>query len=478
MARRLLRRLFVAVVLLAAVGAAVGVGLVPLPGAGSGAAKEGQAAGGHGPAPAAKPPEAVAVTVAAAQQRSVERRVRTVGTLHGFEEIAIGPLVDGRVRRIVHDVGDVVAPGEPLLEIDDADFRLAVEEATRALELELARLGLAAVPDESFSVAALPSVERARVVEKNAAGVLERYRGLMDSKTITKDDFEKAQVGFDTARLDVKQRVLEAEQTLAAVRHRQAVLETARKRLRDTRVGAPEMTARAVPAGGGEAAVVPAFTVAGRLVSEGEIVRAAPPTPLFRLVVEDVLKLRVAVPERYAAMVRPGQPVDVTVESLPGRTVAGRVERVNPTIDTASRTFEVEVRVGNGERLLKSGAFAAASILVGTAADAVTVPEEAIVRFAGVTKLFTVANGRATAVPVELGTRLDVADASGEAAARPTAQSAGQAAAVRRWVEVSGAVAPGTPVVLTGQSQLADGTAVRIRAPVQVSAAVPERDAR
>ena len=75
---------------------------------------------------AAKKPEAVAVTVAPATARPIERRVRTVGTLHGYEEIEISPLVDGHVRRVLHDVGDVVAPGEPLLEIDDADFRLAV----------------------------------------------------------------------------------------------------------------------------------------------------------------------------------------------------------------------------------------------------------------------------------------------------------------------------------------------------------------
>jgi len=477
MLRRLLRSLALPALLVAAAAAAVMLGVVPLPGTRSGAQSgarpgtrdngEDGAGGGHDrPAPP-RQPEAVAVTVAAAEPRTVERRVRTVGTLHGYEEITIGPLVDGRVRRIVHDVGDVVPQGEPLLEIDDADFRLAVEEAARALELELARLGLAAAPGASFDVLALPSVERALVVERNAAGVLERYRGLMNSKTITKDEFEKAQVGFDTARLDVKQRVLEAEQTLAAVRHRQAVLETARKRLRDTRVVAPETTVRVMPdSAAGLPAAPLAYTVADRLVSEGEIVRAAPPTELFRLVVEDVLKLRAAVPERYAAQVKPGQPVDVAVESLPGRAVAGRVVRVNPTIDTASRTFEVEVQVANGGRLLKSGGFAAASILVGSDADAVTVPEEAIVRFAGVTKLFTVADGRATAVPVEVGVRFDVAPVGGRTAG-----------AGRRWVEVVGGVAAGTPVVTTGHSQLGDGTAVRVREPVQVSAA-PERDAR
>jgi len=473
MVRRVVRRLLMPLVLCAAAVAAIAFGLVPLPAwlpggaagrpAPAGRAAADHAAPDHAAAAPPKPPEAVAVTVAAAQPRTVERRVRTVGTLHGFEEIVIGPLVDGRVRRIVHDVGDVVPQGEPLLEIDDADFLLAVGEASRALELELARIGLAKVPDASFDVLALPSVERARVVEKNAAGVLERYRGLMDSKTITKDEFEKAQVGFDTARLDVRQRILEAEQTLAAVRHREAVLETARKRLRDTRVIAPETTVRVAPAATPGGAVTPlAYTVAARLVSEGEIVRAAPPTQLFRLVVEDVLKLRAAVPERYAAQVKPGQTADVTVESLPGRAVAGRVARVNPTIDTASRTFEVEVQVDNGGRLLKSGGFAAASILLGTDAEAVTVPEEAIVRFAGVTKLFAVADGRATAVPVELGVRFDVPQGAGPA---------------RRWVEVVGGVAAGTPVVLTGHSQLADGTAVRVREPVQVSAAA-ERDAR
>jgi RND family efflux transporter MFP subunit len=401
------------------------------------------------PAAAARQPEAVAVTVAAPVPRPVDRRVRTVGTLHGFEEIDISPLVDGTIRRLARDVGDVVRPGEPLLEIDDTDFRLAVQEASRALELELARLGLTAIPDGSFDPATLPAVERARLVERNAAETLERYRGLVARNVTTKDEFEKAELAFDTAKLDTKQRLLEAEQTLAAVRHRQAILETARKRLSDTRIVAPEITARAADGTGG--AVPPlSYTVAERFVSEGEIVRAAPPTKLFRLIVEDVLKLKAAVPERHASQVKPGQAVELAVESLPGRKVAGRVVRVNPTIDTASRTFEIEVQVPNGERLLKSGAFATASVLVGVDAAAVTVPEEAIVRFAGVTKLFAVVAEQAVAVPVTVGVRMDVAEPDGRR---------------RSWIEVAGELPPGAPVVTSGQSQLADGTGVRIREP-------------
>lgn len=403
-----------------------------------------------------KQPEAVAVTVAPATARPIERRVRTVGTLHGYEEIEISPLVDGHVRRVLHDVGDVVAPGEPLLEIDDADFRLAVQEMGRALELELAKLGLVAVPDKAFDVATLPSVLRARLVEKNAAETFERYKGLVERNAITKDDFQKAELNLDVARLDTKQRIIEAEQSLAAVRHRQAILETAEKRLRDAKVVTPPLTTvAAVPSqinlvstASTGANALPSYTVCERMVSEGEIVKASPPTKLFRLVVEDPLKFQAAVPERFSAQVRVGQPVDLAVESLPGSKVVGRVVRVNPTVDTVNRTFQVEISVPNAERRLKPGSFATASILIGSDAQAVTVPEESIVRFAGVTKLFAVSGDKAVALPVETGTRLDVRDGAGIA---------------HRWVEVIGAVRPGAAIVTSGHSQLADGSQVRVR---------------
>ncbi len=432
-----------------ALAAAVHFGLVKLPGttdADAPPAPEATAA-----AKAAKAPEAIVVTTSPAEPRPVERRVRTVGTLHGFEEIDVSPLVDGRVKRIVHDVGDVVKPGEALLEIDDADIRLALHEAERALELELAALGLSTPPDEAFDISRLPSVERAEIMERDAADTLDRYRGLTESAAITKDQLQKAEVAYDSAVLDRKQRLLEAERALAAVRHREAVLETALKRLADTVVAAPSVVVRSFAAPGepsrGEPAEARSYTVAERRVDEGEVVRSVPPAVLFRLVVEDVLKLRAAVPERYAAAVKPGQEVDLAVESLPGEAVRGRVVRVNPTIDTASRTFEVEVQVPNADHRLKPGAFAKASILLERRDDAVTVPEEALVRFAGVTKLFVVEGGHARAVAVEPGDRLDLPGEAGP----------------RRWVEIPRGVPAGSEVVVTGHGQLADGAAVRVR---------------
>lgn len=436
------------------VGAALGAirfGLVTLPG--SGATSTASPAGEPVTGAARKQAEPVVITVATATGRPVERRVRTVGTLHGFEEIDVSPLVEGRVARVAHDIGDIVEPGETLLEIDDADFLLSVQEVERSLELELASLGLSTVPDPSFDISRLPSVERAGLVERGAADTLERFRGLVERNAITKDEIQKAELALDTARLDRKQRLLDAEQALAAVRHREAVLETARKRLGDTRVVAPAIEVRTFrrPGEGGVdemAAAARTYTVAARYVTEGEVVRSMPAAVLFRLVVEDVLKLKAAVPERHAASIAPGQEVDLAVESLPGVPVAGHVVRVHPTIDTASRTFDVEVQVPNSDHRLKPGAFAKASILLDRQSDAVTVPEEALVRFAGVTKLFVVVEGRAVAVPVEPGVRLDVTDEAG---------------VVRRWIEILAGVTAGDEVVTSGLAQLTDGAPVRVR---------------
>lgn len=402
--------------------------------------------------------EPIAVTVAAATPRAIERRVRTVGTLHSYEEVEVAPLVDGHVRRILHDVGDTVAPGEPLIEIDDTDLRLAVQEMGRALELELAKLGLNAIPADNFDLETLPSVIRARLVEKNSAETFERYKALVERNAITKDDISKAELNLEVARLDTKQRLIEAAQSLASVRHRQAILETAQKKLRDAHVVTPPLTLATSsqnPAinlvsttASSAGARGPAYTVAERTVSEGEIVRSTPPTKLFRLVVEDPLKFQAAVPERFAAQVRVGQMVDLAVDSLPGQKISGRVVRISPTVDLASRTFQVEASVANSERLLKPGSFATASILIGSDAQAVTVPEEAIVRFAGVTKLFAVAGDKVSVIPVETGSRMELLDAGGM---------------LRRWVEVVGPVAPATQVVTTGHAQLSDGSTVRVR---------------
>lgn len=79
-----------------------------------------------------------------------------------------------------------------------------------------------------------------------------------------------------------------------------------------------------------------------------------------------VVKVMINVSENDLATLRQGQPVDVTFDAYPGETFSGKVQRIYPTVDTATRTFEVEVRIANATEKLKPGMFARVSIDLGT----------------------------------------------------------------------------------------------------------------
>ncbi len=133
----------------------------------------------------------------------------------------------------------------------------------------------------------------------------------------------------------------------------------ARKRYEDTSVRAPYT---------GE--------VVQRLVSPGDYVRTG--QPLFVLVDARRLRLKLAVPEMDYARIRPGQAVEVRLDALPGQTVTGRVYRVTPAVDPASRTVPVEVLIENPDGRVRPGMFAHARLDLGMEAPRVTLPASAL----------------------------------------------------------------------------------------------------
>lgn len=399
-----------------------------------------------------------AVTVAPVTGRPVQRRVQVVGTLHGTEEIDVASKVNGRVLRILHDVGDLVQPGEILLEVDPTDLRLAVTEATRSLELEMARLGLNAVPARDFDVATLPGVARAKLLEKNARNKYERSQSLLKQQAISREDVEQTETDWEVAQSNTRQAVLDAEATVAAIRQREALLETARQKLRDAKIVVPSPSldrsttqrrvVQAAAVARRTAASEVEYVVASRMISEGEMVHDAPnSTTVFRLVIDRPLKLKANVPERHAGEIRVGQAVELTVEAWPGEQFSGSVTRVNPTVDRENRTFSVEVALPNEDRRLRAGSFSKAAILTREEADVPTIPEEAFVKFAGIVKVFVVREGQVQSVKVEPGLRIPVEEDG----------------RTQTWQEVAGALEPGDEVVTSGHSQLAEGSPVRVR---------------
>jgi multidrug resistance efflux pump len=403
-------------------------------------------------------PAAINVEVAPVTLRPIQRSVQVVGTFEGFEELTVTPKVEGRVVKIYHDVSNltVLYPGDLLLEIDPTDYQLVVQERARDLKSELAKLDIREpVEDEveverllaTLVVENLPTVRRAAMLEKYVAERLERSRQLFSKNVVSKDDLEQLEADYEVARANYDQAVLDARTTIAVARYKASLLATARQRLRDTKIVVPEPTRLARNQWEKQALAKverPGFVVARQKVSEGEIVRPAAASELFRLVMDNPIIFVASLPERYAGQVTEGQPVQITVASS-SEVFQGTVSRVSPTVDTASRTLTIEAVVLNPKRILKAGGFGRAAILTKVDPQAKTVPIVAVVTSAGTSRVFVVDGDKARAVTVT-------------------------PAVVNReegWVEVEGNIEPTMMVVTRGNNVLADGTPVRVGAPHQ-----------
>jgi len=134
---------------------------------------------------------AVPVTVAKVEIQSIQRAVDVVGSFEGYEDLTVTPKVDGRVVRVHSDVGDIVRPGDVLIEIDPTDYKLAVEEAQKKIETELSKDGLTALPGPDFDIMKLPTVVRASNQYRNASQRFSRVDSLYKQKISTKEDWTR-----------------------------------------------------------------------------------------------------------------------------------------------------------------------------------------------------------------------------------------------------------------------------------------------
>lgn len=152
------------------------------------------------------------------------------------------------------------------------------------------------------------------------------------------------------------------------------------------------------------------------------------------------VKVAINVSESDLAQVHNGMGVDINFDAYPGETFSGRVSRIHPTVDPASRTFRVEVAVPNANGRIKPGMFGRVALSFGTMRN-VVVPDRAVVKQTGSGNryVYTYSNGTVSFRRVETGQRLDNA------------------------YELLGGINDGDTVVITGQSRLADGVAAEIR---------------
>jgi RND family efflux transporter MFP subunit len=365
----------------------------------------------------------VAVTVAQAQGRDVQRSIQIVGTLLAQEEVTLANEVPATVDTILVDLGDPVRRGQVVIKLDEREARIEVER--QAATLQMAREALQRARQVLMLDQA--NVQRAQALLADAQTNLRRFQGLFAEGAISASQRDSAQTQYDVALASLRASEAQLESDRAAVKNTDAsveqavaVLEMARKRLKDTDIVSP----------------LDGF-VRKRLVNPGETFKEK--TPLLSLVATQALKLQDEVPERFAPLVRVGHPVQAEVEAYPGRSYAGRISRVSPSVDADTRTFTVEASIPNPGGVLKPGSFAKAALITGTDRAVSFVPEDAVASFAGIVKVFVIADGKAEERRIKTGLRAD------------------------GWAEILEGVKVGETVATSNLSQLATGTNVQVR---------------
>jgi RND family efflux transporter MFP subunit len=190
--------------------------------------------------------------------------------------------------------------------------------------------------------------------------------------------------------------------------------------------------------------------ITARNTDIGALINAGASTPgqeLFHLAAIHILRVFVAVPQRYSHAVRPGATASLTLDEFPGKTFSGMIARNSNAIDPASRTLLVEVDVDNRNGTLLPGAYVRVHLTLPQAVNAVTVPANTLLFRSEGLRVGVVRNGRAELVPVTLG--------------RDYGSS----------VEVMSGLQPTDPVIVNPSDSLISGTNVQVHAPPAQDAA-------
>lgn len=395
--------------------------------------------------PAVKQREAVRVRTAAVEQREMVRTISSTTTVESEREISLMPRAAGVVMSLAVEEGDHVEAGAVLAELDRRASKAAIEEARIAVREadDAAKQAQFALPEAENRVATarLKWEQASREHDRNEKAGLISAQAL-DNLRVARDTAKSESDGAELA-------VARAKSDIEALGTQKAKAEVALKRaeLEDSYL---VLTA---PFEG---------TIAKRMLKVGDA--ASPSAAAFLLTDPSSLRAVVHRPQRELSMFLAAQKlgngsnggsgleIRASAEALPGQTFAGEILLVSPSIDPASGSFRVTVRLPPakpGEAGLLPGMLVRLEIVTERHPSALVVPKRALRREGGSDFVFTVAANRAQRVEVREGFSGDEAV---EVVPAPGEQ-----------------LAVGTRVIVVGNRELEDGAEV-----VEDSASAPE----
>lgn len=310
------------------------------------------------------------------------------GTLQGFVQAPIAARANGYLRRWYRDIGSRVQKGELLAEIETPEI------------------------DQQLSQAIAARAQTASSLEL-ARSTQERWEALRRKDAVSQQELDEKRSAYVQARANV-----------AAA---DANVERLRQMEGFKRVVAPF-----------------AGIITRRNVDVGDLIDAggaAGTRALFVLSQTDPLRVYVNVPQTYAQLIKVGQKVAITQTELPGRRFDGEIVRTAGSIDTTTRTMQVEINLPNKHGTLLPGAFVQASLPLAASASLVIPANALLFRKDGLTVAVVDPHGRVHLRPVQIGRNLG-----------PT-------------IEVLEGVSTADRLVLNPPDSLADGDQVTISAP-------------
>jgi len=246
------------------------------------------------------------------------------GTLQGFVQSPIAARSSGYLRRWYKDIGSKVEKGELLAEIETPEIDQQLSQAIASRQQAASSLEL-------------------------AKSTVERWENLRKKDAVSQQELEERRSADVQARAN-----------LAAA---DANVERLRQLEGFKRVVAPF-----------------AGVITRRNVDVGDLIDAGGGSsgrPLFQLSQTDPLRVYVNVPQSYAQLIKAGQKVVVTQAELPGRTFEGEVARTSASIDTTTRTMQIEVALPNRDGTLLPGAFVQVALPL-QASQSLVIPTNAL----------------------------------------------------------------------------------------------------
>jgi len=278
--------------------------------------------------------------------RSEKPGVQLVGEIRAFDTVTVSSEVAGKVDKVFAEVGDRVAAGAPLAEVDRETFRIYLDQAEANLAAANADLAL-------------------------AAKELERKKDLRSDETISQAALDQAVASSDLAK---------ARAAAAA-----AALGLAKRNFERSIIRAPDA-----------GAVTKRHVVAGQWAEVG--------VGLFELAVGNKVKVAARVPAAWAPKLAMLETFSFSV-GVGNASHTAKVYSIEPVVEEASRSFEV-VGTAVNDGSMKPGMFANVTLESPVAEQSVWLPASAVAT-SDLPQVLTIEDGAVAFQQVQIGRRDD-----------------------------------------------------------------------